>query len=112
MDKLSRSIQVKTLKADQALRTESVRFLIMPSNPIYSIWDLFLTAVLIFSCIESPVQLALFHECEEEGGGHRLLNARYLSGTDAACLNSIWDTINYIMDFLFLIDIILQFNVA
>ena len=84
----------------------------MPNNPIYSTWDLFLTLVLIFSCIESPVMLALFHECDAEGGGHRLLQARYLSGTDAACLSPIWHTINYIMDFLFLIDIILQFNVA
>lgn len=54
--------------------------------------------------------LALFHECGAEGGGHRNLSSS--GGEDAGCVNPIWHTINYIIDSLFLIDIILQFNVA
>lgn len=64
-------------------------YLIMPDNDYKLNWDSLITAVLLFSCLATPVQIALFDE-----------------------INTSWKVINYVVDGLFLIDIITIFNSA
>lgn len=52
-------------------------------------WDIFITAVLLYSCTVTTVQMALFED-----------------------LSLFWKIMNYMVDFLFLIDIIVIFNTA
>ena len=52
-------------------------------------WDIFITVVLLFSCTITPVELALFEE-----------------------VGTAWSAINWTIDALFLIDILVNFNAA
>ena len=55
----------------------------------YATWDVFINGILIFSCVVTPLQIALFED-----------------------MSSGWTAINWIIDGLFLIDIIVNFNAA
>ena len=66
------------------------RFIFLPDNKYLAFWDFFMTLVLLFSCIETPIQIA-FSEND---------------------LSPEWEAVNYTIDVLFLFDIILQFNLA
>lgn len=63
--------------------------LIMPENPIYNAWEIFISLVLIFSCISTPLQIALYEE-----------------------IGKVWTGINVTIDALFLIDVFINFNAA
>lgn len=67
----------------------NAQMLIFPENDFYKAWDVFITVLLLFSCMITPVQIALY---EELGKG--------------------WTTANWIIDLLFLFDIIVNFNAA
>jgi potassium voltage-gated channel Eag-related subfamily H member 8 len=64
-------------------------YLIMPDNPWYGVWDLSMTIILIFSCVVTPLQIALMDE-----------------------LTVAWSTTNWIVDGLFATDIFVSFNTA
>jgi len=59
--------------------------MIYPENTKKDIWDIFITILLIMTCIITPVNIAFSHE---------------------------WDVYNAIVDGLFLLDVILIFNTA
>ena len=54
-------------------------------------WDLFITIVLVYTCIATPARIAFDNNDEIEVG---------------------WEAIRWIVDFFFLIDIIICFNTA
>ena len=64
-------------------------FLIYPDDPIKSYWDIFIVFVLIFACLVTPCRIA-FVDDELPG----------------------WIMANYIVDGMFLIDIMVIFNTA
>ena len=68
---------------------KKVKYLIYPENPIYTYWDLLMTILLVFSCLVTPVQIALFEN-----------------------MSKTWHVVNYTIDILFLIDIFVNFNLA
>jgi len=61
----------------------------VPGTKVLASWDMFMALVLIWSCIVTPVQVALFDE-----------------------IKAGWTTVNYLVDFLFLVDICVIFNTA
>lgn len=65
------------------------KWLIYPENDYKANWDSFMTFVLIFTCVVTPLRIAL-DESESVG----------------------WNMANYIIDGLFLVDIIVIFNTA
>lgn len=67
----------------------TLKCLIYPDNKFYAFWDLFMTVVLLFSCIITPIHLALFEE-----------------------LNETWTAINWSIDAFFFVDILVNFNAA
>ena len=66
---------------------QETSWLIQPTNAYKINWDMLVTIVLLYSCIATPVQIALYEE---------------LGPTPA--------TINAVVDCLFLLDIIIIFN--
>ena len=71
-------------------RKNKVKYIIYPENATKANWDLFMTFILILTCIISPVSIA-FMEDEENLG---------------------WLITQYVIDFLFFVDIIVIFNTA
>ena len=63
--------------------------MIYPENVWYASWDMFINGILIFSCVITPLQIALFED-----------------------MSTAWTAINWIIDFLFLIDIVVNFHAA
>lgn len=61
--------------------------MIMPDNTYKSYWDLFITLVLVFTCIVTPLRLAFVKGDETMG----------------------WTILNTIVDTFFLIDIFMNF---
>ena len=53
-----------TLHEKKTVETDSKNFLIDPTNDMKINWDIFITAVLLFSCIVTPVQIAVFDELD------------------------------------------------
>lgn len=79
------------LKSDKEPSEESVRdCLIDPQNTYKLYWDVFITAVLIYSCLMTTLQMALYWDE----------------------LSPSQKTANYIVDAFFLIDIFVIFNTA
>ena len=78
---------------ERMLRKDHVHFLIYPENRIKSNWDFFMTFVLIFSCLTTPLLLAFIPKAESVN-------------------EQVWFIINLIIDVLFGIDICLTFNTA
>lgn len=62
-------------------------FIIYPENELKSYWDIFMTIILIISCITTPLRLAFADEHELE----------------------FWIIANAIIDSMFLIDMLLTF---
>ena len=60
-----------------------------PEDPIKANWELFVSLILVFTCIMTPVNMAFDEDMGDE-----------------------WDYILGIIDFLFLIDCIVMFNSA
>lgn len=85
-DKYLKKLQKKENVPESA---PSSTCLIDPTNDYKVNWDIFITAVLLFSCLVTPVQIAL------------------LDSVDGA-----QEVMNYVIDSLFLIDILLIFNTA
>jgi hypothetical protein len=69
-------------------------YIIYPENKNKGFWDLFMTLVLIITCIQTPLNIA-FEDVSNEKGGNDF--------------NKILD---YCIDFLFFLDIIVIFNSA
>lgn len=65
------------------------KILIMPDNFHKINWDFFMAGLLVYSCLLTTVQLALFDN-----------------------LSTHWKVINYVIDFLFAVDIAIIFNSA
>ena len=63
--------------------------LLLPEDPIKPYWDMYITVNLLFACLVTPCRIA-FVEVETPQ----------------------WNVINYIVDFMFLIDIFVVFNSA
>ena len=63
--------------------------LFYPEDSVKMNWDMFMTFILLFACLETPYKIA------------------FISDDDV-----IWNTIDLTADFLFLIDIIIIFNTA
>ena len=63
-------------------------YMLYPEDNLKINWDLFITLILLVSCILTPLRIAFGEEDEPIG----------------------WVIANYTMDFLFLIDIIVIFN--
>lgn len=70
-------------------REERKPFMIYPEDPDKANWDLFITLILIFTCVATPARMA-FVEVDTTG----------------------WVVVRWIIDSLFLIDIIIIFNSA
>ena len=69
--------------------TQQYRWLIAPENDYKAQWDIIITSVLMFSCVLTPLQMALFDE-----------------------LSLTWEWINNSIDIMFFIDMIIIFNTA
>lgn len=65
------------------------RCMIMPNNKLYASWDVFITLVLVFSCVTTPIQIALQDD-----------------------LGTAWITVNAMVDIFFLLDIFVSFMTA
>ena len=63
--------------------------MIYPTNEYKIYWDVFITTLLLFSCILTPMHLALYNE-----------------------LSRGWNVTNSLIDVAFFIDIIIIFNTA
>ena len=61
----------------------------MPQDKCLAIWNIFIAVVLLWSCMCTPFQLALVDEVSAQ-----------------------WATVNYTVDFIFLFEIIINFNTA
>ena len=68
-------------------------FIIYPENKNKGFWDLFMTLVLIITCIQTPLNIA-FEDVSNENA------------------NNFSKILDYCIDFLFLLDIIVIFNSA
>ena len=68
-----------------------------PDNNIKSHWDTFITIILVFTCIVTPAQLAFSFSSNENSESESENN---------------WEIINGVIDLLFTLDIILNFNTA
>ena len=66
-------------------------YIIYPENKYKSAWDLWMTLVLVFTCIQTPLNIA-FNDLDNSND-----NGRY---------------VDYVIDFLFFIDILVIFNSA
>ena len=80
-------------KEDHELDDEDIEAppcMIMPSNTYKSYWDLFITLVLVYTCIVTPLRLAFVKGDETLG----------------------WTIQNFVVDAFFLIDIIINFMTA
>jgi len=89
-------------------RNNKKKFIFYPENVFKNIWDVFMTFVLIFSCIIIPLKLAcpdLFADPIDESDALTFT-------TKFAAHFSNWDIGLYLIDGLFLIDIIFSFNQA
>lgn len=75
------------------LRQDKVAFLIYPENRLKSNWDIFMTLILILSCLTTPLLLAFTPELDSDS-------------------ELVWLITNIIIDVLFLIDICVTFNTA
>ena len=64
-------------------------YLFYPEDFVINFWSLFITVVLIFTCCVTPFRIAFIEED-----------------------TYTWQVINTVVDFLFLIDIIIIFNTA
>ena len=71
------------------LRHNRKRYLFYPEDVVINFWSLFITVVLIFTCCVTPFRIAFVEDD-----------------------TYTWQVINTIVDFLFLIDIIIIFNTA
>jgi hypothetical protein len=71
-------------------RQNKVKYILYPENSKKANWDIFMTLILILTCIITPLRLA-FGEEEEPLG---------------------WVIFMYSIDFMFLIDILVIFNTA
>lgn len=75
------------------LRKHKKAFLIYPENKVKAKWDVFMTIVLIISCMTTPLVLAF----TPKSGSTGELN---------------WLIINSVIDILFFVDICVTFNTA
>lgn len=75
--------------AGEIEKKKETRCLLSPENRLWALWEGFVTIVLVYSCIITPLQMALFED-----------------------LSVTWQVINYVVDIIFLIDIIVIFNTA
>jgi hypothetical protein len=66
-------------------------FMFYPEDPTKGNWDLFITIVLLWTCIATPARIAF---------------------EDGNTVEVGWETVKWIVDFLFLIDIVINFNTA
>lgn len=71
------------------IEEQRISYLIYPENDLKGHWDTFVTLLLIFTCVVTPYRIALV-EVDDLG----------------------WIIANYTIDFLFFVDIILNFNSA
>lgn len=62
-----------------------------PEDGTKANWDLFITIILIYTCIITPARLAFDNDGDIEIG---------------------WETARWIVDFCFLVDIVINFNTA
>ena len=75
------------------LRKDKVPFLIYPESRLKSNWDVFMTFILIISCLTTPLLLAFTPTINSES-------------------EVVWFFTNIVIDVLFFIDICLTFNSA
>jgi hypothetical protein len=47
-------------KSEEVKNTEAVRLIISPDNMVKLYWDVFMTIILLYSCISTPAQIALY----------------------------------------------------
>jgi hypothetical protein len=80
----------QSFKAHVTAKEQDFKWVISPENEIKAFWDICVFIILIVSCILTPLQLAIFPG--DFPSGHV--------------------TVNYIIDSMFLIDIIVIFNTA
>ena len=66
----------------------------MPQSKCLAIWNIFIAIVLLWSCMITPLQIALLHDNTDE------------------IIDMDWATVNYSVDFIFLLEIIINFNTA
>ena len=72
-------------------KKEPKSIFLQPMSPFKLNWDIFMTVCLLYSCTTTPAQIALY----EDGD-----------------LGLTWIIINWVVDALFFIDIVLIFNTA
>lgn len=72
------------------IREKRIKWMFYPEDGFKIFWDLFIMLVIVFSCIIIPIRIA-FGGIDDSKG---------------------WKIVNYVMDFIFLIDIIVTFNSA
>lgn len=79
------------------MRAISSGWLIHPDNNILKTWDMFITLLLILTCMSTPLHLAFFED-----------NSFFAGSSEDN--SNWWHIYNYICDGLFLLDIIICFN--
>jgi hypothetical protein len=72
-------------------REDRKPFMFYPEDNTKSYWDLYITLILLWTCIATPARIAFDDEKTLEVG---------------------WETVKWIVDFMFFIDIIINFNTA
>jgi hypothetical protein len=70
------------------LRTNRKKFILYPEDKLKNSWDLFMTVILLFTCIETPYDIAF------------------------ASNEIVFNLVNTIIDLMFLMDILVIFNSA
>ena len=76
------------------------KMLIHPNNQLLANWNVFISLLLVLSCMTTPLHLAYFDESSW------FYNPNNINGP------KFWEYFNNIVDLLFLADIIITFNTA
>ena len=79
----------KQIKRKKRRRENRKACMLYPEDDFKNNWDLFITMILILTCIVTPVRIAFYEEDDVS-----------------------WTIINYTIDFFFFIDIVVSFNSA
>ena len=90
-DSINYSVIEKSHADRMKERQNRKRYMLYPEDEIKGQWDVFITLVLLFTCITTPARIAFDNDDDIEVG---------------------WETTRWIVDFFFLVDIIINFNSA
>jgi hypothetical protein len=72
--------------------------LIHPNNGLLGLWNIYISILLIFSCMTTPLHLAYFD------------SSSFFADPDDKISSKVWNIVNNVIDMFFLSDILVTFN--